>query len=1110
MSLLKAWAPYFQSQVRSRGRAYQMAGQVRQVAPGEGELMRAEVEGDDPHTVVFKGDGTTASAQCTCSYFSSGSYCMHIWAVVLDAHNHGGVAEFGPAIEKASPAAPKARRRSGEKKTSHREPDWVGKLSLLATAAAARNGASAIDDDPSIEPEADGTHDAAGPWSGLLRLRQRQMCYVISVERSSQHAGVVVETWQRHAIATGWSRPKPWKIDNDALRRLDDPADREIGATLLGAVRLHPAEMDHVPAADRSEGMFSLRAGSRLGLLRQMIATGRCMIDPGQGPGKTLNWEETPWRLWAVGARDGADLVVDLELRRGDERLAVDAPDLVIGGEDGIVIHRQTVAPFDDRRVTRWVTQARDEFHRRGESTSMRVAEEDIERFLDRLYMLAYLPEIDFPDDVGRPIHTTEPVMHLDLVSPRDEAAKQLIGKVWFEYDGLPIVPSEPNRFLTDDRGEGTATLIQRDAARENDAVALLAQQGFRANPNDEQTLQLAARQMPDVVRALTELGWQVSANQHRVRRATTSRFTVTSGIDWFELRGGVRFETSRGEQIVPLPEILAAARSGTQMIRLDDGSEGMLPIEWLHQHRMIAGVAEVESDHLRFRTSQVALLDALLAAQEMVTVDGPFDQVRQRLRQFERIEPIRESERFHGELRHYQRDGMGWFEFLRWFGAGGILADDMGLGKTVQVLAMLHRRYGESSDRPHRPTLIVVPRSVVFNWIDEARRFAPELRICAYAGSDRSAAFDDIDMIVTSYGLLRRDILTLKEKQYDYIVLDEAQSIKNPSSQSAKAARLLRCDHRLALTGTPVENHLGDIWSIFEFLNPGMLGSAGRFGDLIRGSVSDLHSHDAATEAALALRPFILRRTKQQVLTELPEKTEQTIVCQMESEQRDIYDELLKHYRGTLLKKIDSPRVGGAAMMVLEALLRLRQAACHPGLIDKRYETCASAKLDALADQLAELIDEGHKALVFSQFTSFLALVRSRLEDANITYEYLDGQTRDRKERVERFQNDTSCPVFLISLKAGGLGLNLTAAEYVFILDPWWNPAVESQAIDRAHRIGQTRHVFAYRLVCEDTVEQRIIELQESKKKLANAIVGGQGNLLKSLTREELSRLLS
>ena len=732
----------------------------------------------------------------------------------------------------------------------------------------------------------------------------------------------------------------------------------------------------------------------------------------------------------------------------------------------------------------------------------------------------------------------------------------------------------------------------------ERAAIESLAPLGFRSNPiAGEPSLVLPAKFMPSAVAGLMARGWVVRADRHIIRAAATPKLTIRSGVDWFELHGGVQFQTDKGEQFVALPEILAAARSGKSMITLGDGSQGMLPQEWLERHGLLTWMGKVEDDHLVFKNSQAAIIDVLLDEQSIVDVDAKFEEARQKLRKFERIDSRDALPTFHGKLRPYQRDGLGWLSFLQWFGMGGILADDMGLGKTVQVLALLQERQesgvsgqesggkaaglgpsGPSQPNGSRPSLVVAPRSVVFNWLDEASRFTPDLKVLSYSGADRHAQLDELgkyDLVVSSYGLLRRDIAKLRHIDFNYVILDEAQAIKNPNSQVAKASRLVTCAHRLALTGTPVENHLGDLWSIFEFLNPGMLGSATRFAEMIRGTrggnrssgsqstddfevidpaapgapgaaassglaaeasdssddadqydltgpiaLDDARHLDVAVAASKALKPFILRRTKQQVLTDLPEKSEQTIICEMDKAQRKVYDDLLKYYRTALLNKVEGAKdasifSGGAGkagvpMMVLEALLRLRQAACHPGLIDEKRMEVPSAKLETLVDQLAELIDEGHKALVFSQFTSMLSIVRKRLTEMGVVHEYLDGKTQDRRARVERFQTDKTCPVFLISLKAGVLGLNLTAADYVFILDPWWNPAVEQQAIDRAHRIGQTQHVFAYRLICKDTVEQRIAELQQKKKKLADAIIGGEENLLRTLTRSDLELLLS
>jgi SNF2 family DNA or RNA helicase len=402
-----------------------------------------------------------------------------------------------------------------------------------------------------------------------------------------------------------------------------------------------------------------------------------------------------------------------------------------------------------------------------------------------------------------------------------------------------------------------------------------------------------------------------------------------------------------------------------------------------------------------------------------------------------------------------------------------------------------------------------VVPKSLVFNWKQEAERFTPQLRVLDHTGLGRDGNdFAGHDLVLTTYGTLRRDALRFKDVDFDYLILDEAQAVKNAETESSKAVRLLRGRHRLALSGTPVENHLGELWTLFEFLNPGMLGVAGAF--KLAGGAMRNPSEDTRRLLAQALRPFILRRTKEQVARELPPKTEQTVYCEMDPDQRKLYEELRQHYRKALLPRVERDGLAKSKIQILEALLRLRQAACHPALLDPKRKDDRGAKLDVLLEQLREVLDEGHKALVFSQFTSLLKIVRNRLDEDGITYEYLDGATRDRQARVERFQKEDDCKLFLISLKAGGLGLNLTAAEYVFILDPWWNPAVEAQAVDRAHRIGQARPVFAYRLITRGTVEEKVLELQKTKRDLAEAIIGAENSVIRNLQAEDLALLLS
>jgi SNF2 family DNA or RNA helicase len=668
---------------------------------------------------------------------------------------------------------------------------------------------------------------------------------------------------------------------------------------------------------------------------------------------------------------------------------------------------------------------------------------------------------------------------------------------------------------------------------------------GWELTPSS--LLSIRRSRLADAVRALLEAGWQVKAEGSLLRRPGVFHLQVSSGIDWFDLEGGIEFDGATAS----LPAILAALKKGDGFVVLDDGSQGLLPETWLERYSPIAAAGEVLEDRIRFRPSQALLLDVLLSEVPAVNVDKTFEAIRTHLSSFDGIAPAEPPPSFAGRLRDYQKYGLGWFAFLRDFHLHGCLADDMGLGKTVQVLALLEaRRVGATgqSEAPakgsktarqkHAASLVVAPRSLVHNWIEEARRFTPKLKLLDHTGLSRTKRAADLlghDLVVTTYGTLRRDIKMLKETDFDYAILDEAQAIKNASSQSAKACRLIRARHRLALTGTPVENHVGEIWSLFEFLNPGMLGSAkvfsgiregvgsrrgagraGGFGDAdSAGGTGAMRSDRDAEEAeqyqllARVLRPFILRRTKQQVLKELPAKTEQVLLCEMQGAQKRIYGELRRHYRSSLAARIDRDGLNRSKIHVLEALLRLRQAACHPGLIDRRHGDVESTKLETLLEQMREVVAEGHRALVFSQFVALLSILRERLDQESIAYEYLDGKTRKRAAAVRRFQAGDGAPLFLISLKAGGQGLNLTAADYTFILDPWWNPAVEAQAIDRTHRIGQTKPVFAYRLICKDTVEEKILELQRKKRRLAETLVGDENSLIKELSAEDLELLL-
>ncbi|HEY9773410.1 MAG TPA: SNF2-related protein [Planktothrix sp.] len=499
------------------------------------------------------------------------------------------------------------------------------------------------------------------------------------------------------------------------------------------------------------------------------------------------------------------------------------------------------------------------------------------------------------------------------------------------------------------------------------------------------------------------------------------------------------------------------------------------------------------------------------------INADAGFRGFLNKIHNFKELEPVALHKDFRGELREYQKEGTNWLAFMREYGLAGILADDMGLGKTIQALALLlnHHKNGKAK----QPSLVVAPTSVVYNWMSEAEKFTPSLNCALFLGRDRAELLAKLekenskkpDVIFTTYGIIRRDYEALQKVQFEFVILDEAQNIKNPESVGAIASKSLKAFHRLALSGTPVENRLKELWSLFDFLMPDFLSNYKDFNEIFERPI-EAGVEGAGQKLRKIVHPFIMRRMKNQVETELPERTDIINLCELEDDQRSLYLDVLDEQRQKVFTEIASRGIKRSQISVLSALLRLRQVCCDPRLLKREGVNAASAKLNSLVAMIAEIVDEGHKILVFSQFVEMLSLIRTELEKAGYTYEYLDGQTpaQDRLEKVNKFNADAKIPIFLISLKAGGTGLNLTGADYVIHYDPWWNPAVENQATDRAHRIGQTRHVFNYKLITRGTVEEKILALQAKKKELADLVIGGDESVAKELTKEDLEFLFS
>nr|WP_068891376.1 SNF2-related protein [Pedobacter panaciterrae] len=604
--------------------------------------------------------------------------------------------------------------------------------------------------------------------------------------------------------------------------------------------------------------------------------------------------------------------------------------------------------------------------------------------------------------------------------------------------------------------------------------------------------------------KGITILGFNELKNNNLNPYKAEISINVISGIDWFETSVKVKFD----KQAVSLKHLHRSIRNKSKFVQLDDGTLGILPDEWIEKFTGYFSAGEVVEETIRTSKINYASVDELYELEQLdEVVKDEMKLYRSKLSDFESIKEIEVPAGLNATLRGYQREGLNWLNFLDGFNFGACLADDMGLGKTIQVLAFILSQREKGN---HNTNLIVVPASLIFNWQQEVEKFAPSIKIRTVYGSDRAKVihdFDNYEIILTSYGTLLADIRFLKEYRFNYIFLDESQTIKNPESQRYKAVRLLRSRNKVVLTGTPIENNTFDLYGQLSFACPGLLGTKQQFKRLYSVPIDQFKDSRNARELQKKINPFILRRTKEQVAKELPDKTEMVIYCEMGSDQRDIYEANKEEIRDYLLGKSDD-ELAKSSMHVLQGITKLRQICNSPAILKEGKHENTSSKLDVLIEQI-ENKSPHHKILVFSQFVTMLDLVKKELLDRNIGFEYLTGQTRNRSAVVGSFQDNPDIRVFLISLKAGGIGLNLTQADYVYLIDPWWNPAVENQAIDRSYRIGQEKNVVAVRLICPDTIEEKIMKMQETKKDLATDLIKTEESIFKTLTKKDLLGLL-
>ncbi|MBA2113810.1 DEAD/DEAH box helicase [Bremerella alba] len=1087
MSLVVQVIMLFGKSVRQRGSEYAAAGRVH-VVNSEDSWASFEVEGSDfePYTVLLDWEnGLRNGMECNCPHYDRGNFCKHLWAAIL----------FADRLGLAN------NSRGSKKRGSHavKTPSWKSQLGRAVRPSHSNHLSRS---------------------ATLANLRPRQLLFCLEPQIAS-HALIVLLYQQEKRDDGSWGEATPFQMDDPNFASVAGPDDLR----LLGLLK---ANLDLTEMEDLDEDWHEFDSPAEIELkpelyefvLPMLANTHRFFYLPRYGSweeARPIGWDaNTAWSFQlsaqCVDSKKAWEITGKLTTGRQVRPLS----DCVRYYPTGLILIDDQLARFDLPADRRWLEL----LSRQG---SLLVPYQDQAALIEELWHHGSPGKIlgderlnltsveghprgklvvqARPGDTKRRYRKgSDPVLFADVsfLYQQHEAALDSTQRIWPDAESLQVIRAN-----------------ETEEARLLDRLHQLGMNSLRTTylgSTSPGRHVFPAGSFDQITAQLIEEDWEVHAEGVPVRKSSGLSLNVRSKVDWFELEGEANFDG----QVVSLPDLLKSLKNGERYIRLGDGTQGMLPEQWLETLGVVTGFAQrSEEDSLRFQSSQALLLDSMLSAAGQAAslkVDRKFYAIRKKLQSFDGIKPAKPPQSFQGNLRKYQQEGLGWLNFLEKFSFGGCLADDMGLGKTVQVLALLAARKRRSpKSEEKRPSLVVAPNSVVHNWKLEAERFSPRLNVAIYAGTDRKKKhpeLDPFDLVLTTYGTMRKDIERLSQIGWDYAILDEAQAIKNNASQTAKASRLLNARHRLALSGTPIENHMGELWSLMEFLNPGLLGTSSNFKNLTgKGSEIDQQQVDVLRQG---LAPFLLRRTKAQVLPQLPQKTEQRLYCDLPPSQQKQYDQLRDHYRASLNQKIARSGMAKTKIHVLEALLRLRQAACHPGLIDPAHSGKPSAKLKLLLEQLDEVVSEGHKALVFSQFTKMLAIVKQRLEDVKISYEYLDGKTKDRQSRVDRFQNDADCRVFLISLKAGGTGLNLTAADYVYLLDPWWNPAVESQAIDRAHRIGQTNPVFAYRLIAKNTVEEKILELQSQKSKLAEAIISADSSLLKNLSAEDLQAILS
>lgn len=1104
MAISQKSAHNFSPEVRKEGHTLFVRSRVK-ISRAQKEEVNSSILGLNSYRVTLKWSALNyrkvISAKCNCPAYAKNSFCSHIWATILGLNN----ISFGlesTAMKRVNIVRPE---QITNQKTSSSNSIGIDTLKIINAAKQLRSGytnktltdlSRMFDDDKTVTKK-----------NKKPPLEKSNIWYEVSVKdnkfSNSKINKELVINFYKQGMKTQLSDENSFKKFNCSLTTIDEASqneDKEI-LTLLASIK-SASLIALSSAAKKTIKNYQIKIPENLItiLIEKMNSTGRLFYSNNTSEITKkipLLYSREEWKFYPKVTRTEYHWEIEGSFVFGNQKINYNRATPLL--RPGFLI-------IDDKIANLNIIQFFPLLQYIEQNGTIRVPLDKINELRDFVKNNIGIQNIDLPKEFGIKKKYIDPIpvlkIELGIIKKVSIHASILFRYADEEHE------ADSNKELKNNIKSNTFKV--KNKYKEQEYIKNIFSIDGIKQAEKKYEVEIALEYFEKIANTLIEEKWLIMAKNAtkdnlKVNIAKDLRLAISSEEDWFNLKSKLDFEC----ESYSIPEIVQRIHDDGPYIILKNGSIGIVPSKWLNSMQLINSISDsAHNKDLLIHKSQLGILEGKDIDSSLITADKNYFELKEQLKNAKFDKSITVPKTFKATLREYQKEGLSWLKFLQDTSFSGCLADDMGLGKTIQVLALLEERFRD--DSIENDSLLVVPKSLISNWVDEIKKFTKSIDYKIYFGNNRDLSKkkgkNKQTFIITTYGVLRRDINKLKKIKFDYIILDEAQAIKNDLSQTNSAACQLNSSHKLALTGTPIENNIGELFSLFKFLQPYI------FGNKIKKN--NFNNPDLRPLILQSIRPFILRRTKEQVLKDLPPKSEKILFCEMEPEQEKIYNDLANYYRVNLDEELNDDQFNKSKIQVLEALLRLRQAACHPAMLEKSKhhisQSYTSAKLEALLVNVKKVIANGHKALVFSQFTSFLDVVKQELDQNDINYAYIDGQTNNRKREIEKFKNDSNCQLFLISIKAGGFGLNLTEASYSFILDPWWNPAVESQAVDRMYRIGQKQSVFSYRLITRNTVEEKILKLQKRKKMLADELLTIDGSFLKEMTPDDFRFLIS